>query len=479
MSLKEQTTKSVIWSAVERFSVQGIQLLLTIIIARVLMPSDYGLVAMLSIFMAIAQTFIDSGFSNALVQKKGRTDTDYSTVFYFNIVVSCIVYMLMYLGAPYIAEFYNEPKLDIITKILGLVIIINSFGIVQQAKLTVELNFRKQAQASLSAVIVSGITSVSMAYSGFGVWALVWQSIIYNIVRIILMWYYAKWKPMLVFSKASFKTLFNFGSKLLGSSILHTIYVNLYTLIIGKFFAADICGLYNQAYKLSTFPSNNIASIIVRAVYPIQCNIQNDEEQFRDLFLKYIRISCYFIFPVMILLCVLAQPFVIVFLKSQWIPAVPLLQILCIAFMWDPVMKINGSTLTAKGHSEYFFHAEIYKKAVAFIILLVTIPFGITVMCWGLVLYAFADMFIISRYINKVINVRPIEQLKAILPVVLLSLSMYIIVYVLNGFIRSELLQLIIGGSAGISYYIAVSYFFKFKEVYFFKNMLRQYKKKF
>lgn len=477
MSLKEQATTSVIWSAVERFSVQGIQLLLTIIIARVLMPSDYGLIAMLSIFMAIAQTFIDSGFSNALIQKKGRTDTDFSTVFYFNIVVSCIVYILMYLGAPYIADFYNEPKLDTITKILGLVIVINSFGIVQQAKLTIELNFRKQAHASLTAVIISGIISVTMAYSGFGVWALVWQSIIYNVIRIVLMWYYAKWKPLLVFSKKSFKTLFSFGSKLLGSSILHTIYVNLYTLIIGKFFAADICGLYNQAYKLSTFPSNNIASIIVRAVYPIQCSIQNEDEQFRDLFLKYIRMSCYFIFPIMVLLCVLAKPFVIVFLKDQWLPAVPLLQILCLAYMWDPVMKINGSTLTAKGHSKYFFHAEIYKKVVAFIILLVTIPFGITIMCWGLVMYAFSDMFIISLYIRKVINIRPSDQLKTIFPVILLSASMGIIVYILNRFIQSDVLQLVAGGATGVLYYIIISYFFKFKEALFFKNMIKQYKK--
>lgn len=477
MSLKEQATTSVIWSAVERFSVQGIQLLLTIIIARVLMPSDYGLIAMLSIFMAIAQTFIDSGFSNALIQKKGRTDTDFSTVFYFNIVVSCIVYIFMYLGAPYIADFYNEPKLDTITKILGLVIVINSFGIVQQAKLTIELNFRKQAHASLTAVIISGIISVTMAYSGFGVWALVWQSIIYNVIRIVLMWYYAKWKPLLAFSKKSFKTLFSFGSKLLGSSILHTIYVNLYTLIIGKFFAADICGLYNQAYKLSTFPSNNIASIIVRAVYPIQCSIQNEDEQFRDLFLKYIRMSCYFIFPIMVLLCVLAKPFVIVFLKDQWLPAVPLLQILCLAYMWDPVMKINGSTLTAKGHSKYFFHAEIYKKVVAFIILLVTIPFGITIMCWGLVMYAFSDMFIISLYIRKVINIRPSDQLKTIFPVILLSASMGIIVYILNRFIQSDMLQLVAGGATGVLYYIIISYFFKFKEALFFKNMIKQYKK--
>lgn len=465
--LKRQATKSVIWSAIERFSVQAMQLILTVIIARVLMPSDYGLIAMLSIFMAIAQTFIDSGFANALIQKKDRSNIDYSTVFYFNIVISCILYGFLYISSPYISEFYNEPELDYITKIFGLIVIINSFGIVQQAKLTVELNFKKQAQASLLAVTISGITGIWLAYTGYGVWSLVWQSLLNNLLKVIFLWIFAKWVPMLSFSKESFKTLFSFGSKLLGSTLLHTIYVNLYTLIIGKVFSADICGLYNQAYKLSTFPSNNLTNIIVRAVYPIQCRIQDNDILLRDTYIKYLRMACYIIFPIMVTFCALAKPLVILCLKEQWLPVVPLLQILCIAFMWDPVMKINGSILTVKGRSDLFLKAEIIKKITAFCILIATIPFGITAMCLGLIAYSFADMMIISYFTNKVIAISLYTQIKQIFPIIFLSFSMGVIIYLCTFIFHNDLIQLIVGLIIGIAYYIIISYIFKFKELRF------------
>ncbi|MEG0012142.1 MAG: lipopolysaccharide biosynthesis protein, partial [Muribaculaceae bacterium] len=463
--VKVLATKSIIWSAIERFSVQGMQLILTIIIARFLMPSDYGLIAMLSIFMAIAQTFIDSGFANALIQKKDRTNIDYSTVFYFNILISLVLYFCLYLSSPAIATFYNEPKLDYITKIFGLVIIINSFGIVQQAKLTVELNFKRQAQAALLAVIFSGVAGVWLAYSGYGVWALVWQALLNNILRVLLLWTFSKWMPMIVFSKRSFNVLFSFGSKLLGSSLLHTIYVNLYTLIIGKIFSADICGLYNQAYKLSNFPSSNLTNIIVRAIYPIQCRMQDDNVQLRDTYLKYLRMSCYVIFPVMTAFCALAKPVVIICLKDQWLPVVPLLQILCIAYMWTPIMQINGSILNVKGRSDLFLKAEIVKKIVAFGILIGTIPLGITAMCLGLVAYSFADMIIISYYTNKVINITFFSQLKSVFPIILLSFSMGGIVYIITLIIATSWIQLCVGSIVGVTYYAAISYLFKSQEL--------------
>ena len=238
MSIQQQATKSVFWSAVERFSVQGVQFLLSLVIARLLLPTDYGLIAMLGIFMAIAQTFIDSGFANALIQKKDRSDVDYSTVFYFNIAVSAILYLLLYFSAPFISAFYVESALTSITRIVGLTLIINSFGIVQQAKMTVELDFKRQAYAALIAVVCSGCIGVWMAYAGYGVWALVFQALLNNLLRVCLIWYFSGWLPEICFSVDSFRKLFSFGSKLLASSLLHTIYTNLYTLVIGKKFSA-------------------------------------------------------------------------------------------------------------------------------------------------------------------------------------------------------------------------------------------------
>lgn len=334
MSINQQATTSVFWSAVERFSAQGIQFVLSIILARILLPSDYGLVAMLGIFLAIAQTFIDSGFANALIQKRDQTKADYSTVFYFNIIVSVVLYILLYYSAPLIASFYKEDLLVVITRIIGLTLIINSFGIVQQAKLTIALDFKRQAIASLFAVIISGGIGLWMAFSGYGVWTLVYQSLINNLLRVVMIWIFSGWWPRLCFSVSSFRTLFAFGSKLLLSSLLHTLYANLYTLVIGKWFASVELGYYSRAFTWARFPSANFADVIVRAIYPIQCRMQDDHEQLCGVFLKYMRMACFLIFPVMIGLCAVAEPLVRLILTDKWLPAVPLLQILCIAYMW-------------------------------------------------------------------------------------------------------------------------------------------------
>lgn len=476
MSVKQQATKSVLWSAIERFSVQGIQFLLSIIIARLLLPTDYGLIAMLSIFMAIAQTFIDSGFANALIQKKNRTETDYSTAFFFNIAVSVVLYLLLYLSSPAIANFYHQEELNAITRIVGISLIINSFGIVQQAKLTIALNFKRQAIASLTAVIISGIIGVGMAYSGYGAWALVWQSLLNNFLRVALLWFFSKWVPLFCFSKESFRTLFSFGSKILLSSLLHTIYTNLYTLIIGKKFSAGELGYYNRAFTLAQFPSTNLTNVIVRAVYPIQCRLQDDDEQLRSMFLKYMRMACYLIFPVMIGFCALAEPVVRLLLTDKWLPAVPLLQILCIAYMWDPIMKINHNMLNVKGRSDYFLYAEILKKIVAFSILFLTIPFGVKIMCAGLILYAFADIIIITYYTRKLTGISLLLQIKVLLPVVLLSFSMGGLVYLTTLFLENVWIQVLLGLVVGVSYYVALSFIFDIKEIKTLTSLMKRIK---
>lgn len=465
MSVKQQATKSVLWSAIERFSVQGIQFLLSIIIARLLLPTDYGLIAMLSIFMAIAQTFIDSGFANALIQKKNRNETDYSTAFFFNIAISVVLYLLLYLSSPAIADFYHQEELNAITRIVGISLIINSFGIVQQAKLTIALNFKRQAIASLTAVIISGIVGVVMAYRGYGAWALVWQSLLNNFLRVALLWFFSKWVPLFCFSRESFCTLFSFGSKILLSSLLHTIYTNLYTLIIGKKFSAGELGYYNRAFTLAQFPSTNLTNVIVRAVYPIQCRLQDDDEQLRSMFLKYMRMACYLIFPVMIGFCALAEPVVRLLLTDKWLPVVPLLQILCIAYMWDPIMKINHNMLNVKGRSDYFLYAEVLKKIVAFTILFLTIPFGVKIMCAGLILYAFADIIIITYYTRKLTGISLLLQIKELMPVVLLSFSMGGVVYLTTLLMENVWIQVFLGLLVGVSYYVALSYIFDIKEI--------------
>lgn len=465
-SLKHQAVKGVMWSAVERFSVQGIQFILTIIIARLVLPSDYGLIAMLGIFLAIAQVFVDSGFSNALIQKKDRTETDFSTVFYFNIFISIIIYFLLYISAPYISTFYKEPELSSVTRWIGLNIIISSFSIVQRAKLTINVDFKRQAKASLVAVLVSGAIGIFLAYKGWGVWALVAQTLSNSLLNTLLLWIFAKWIPKWVFSRESFHTLFSFGSKLLLSGLLHTIYINLYSLVIGRRYSSMDVGFYNRAYQFANFPSINIVGIINRVIFPIQCEMQDDNERLKTSFIKYLRMSCFIIFPLMIIMAVLSKPFILLLLTEKWLPAAELLSILCFAYMWYPVMVVNNQILNVKGRSDYFLYAEIIKKIVAITILLITLPFGVRTLCWGIVVYNFFDMAIIIYYTKKVIYIGYLEQVRNIIPLFLLSVLMggitYLSLYLSEGNLFRELIT---GSVVGLLIYVFASLLFKVREL--------------
>ena len=469
-----QTIKSVVWSAVERFSVQAIQFVITIILARLVAPSEFGLIAMLAIFIAIAQSFVDSGFSSALVQKKNRTEIDFSTVFYFNIVISLLLYIVLFLSAPYIALYYKEPLLELICKWMGVSLIIQGLSVVQIAKLTVLLDFKTQAKASLIAVIISGLLGVCLAYYGYGVWALVIQSILNNLLNTFLLWVFAKWIPKLIFSWHSLKTLFSFGSKLLLSGLLSTIYINLYTLVIGRKYSAMDVGYYNQTSLTARFPSVSLMAIITRAIYPIQCKIQDENELLYSSFIQYLRMSCYIIFPIMIGIAVVAKPLVLVMLTDKWLPMSNLLSVLCVAYILNPIMVLNNQILNVKGRSDYFLKSEIIKKIVGILIMLVTIPFGLTIICIGILVYNIFDMIIIIYYSKKVINIGYYKQFKSVFPIFSLSVTMGGIVYLSLLIISNVYLQLFLGVLIGIMVYLSLSKLFHIKE---FNFLLFKFKK--
>jgi O-antigen/teichoic acid export membrane protein len=472
-SLKHQAVKGVMWSAVERFSVQGIQFVLSIIIARLIAPSEYGLIAMLGIFISIAQSFIDSGFSNALIQKKDRNETDYSTVFYFNIIISIVIYLILFFSAPYIAMFYKEPQLESVTKWVGLGLIISGFSIVQRAKLTISLNFKIQTKASLNAVIISGIAGIILACNGFGVWALVFQTLLNNGLNALLLWILTHWTPAWTFSWKSFNTLFSFGSKLLIGGLLHTIYTHLYTLVIGRWYSATNVGYYSRAHSLAIFPSSNIVGIITRAMYPVLCQLQEDELRLKNYFIQCIRLSCFFVFPLMIGVAVLSKPLVQLILTDKWLPAAGLLPILCIAYMWDPVMNINWLILSVKGRTDLSLKSEIIKKLLSVTILILSIPFGIHVMCCGILLYNICDIIIIFFFVKKVIRITFWEEMKELLPLLGISLLMGGSIYFAISFFSFSWLKLLVGTFIGIGIYALFSFLFHFPEINYIKLQLK------
>lgn len=474
-SLRSQTLKSVAWSAIERFSVQIFQFLFSIILARLVSPSEFGLIAMLGIFIVIAQSFVESGFSNALIQKTNRSEEDYSTVFYFNIAIAVIIYICLFYAASSIALFYKEPLLEIVCKWFGLSVIFQSFSVVQIAKLTVSLDFKTQAKASFISVLISGIVGVGLAYYGFGVWALLVQNLINTFFNTLLLWLFSRWVPLFSFSWKALKTLFSFSSKLLLSGLLHTLYVNLYSLVIGRKYTTVEVGFFNQSNLISRFPSVSLMAIISRAIYPIQCNIQDQNELLSESFKKYLRMSCYIIFPIMISIGVLAKPLILVVLTAKWSPMSTILTILCFSYMWIPIMVVNNQILNVTGRSDYFLKAEIIKKIFGLLILFISIPFGITWICIGIFIYNFIDILIITQYSKKVIQTNILIQLKSILPILLLSIIMGIGIYATMLLQKNPYLQIFFGSLVGILTYIFLSAVLKVKEFYFLKSILYKF----
>lgn len=464
-SLKQKTVHGVIWSSIERFSVQGIQFVLQILMARILSPEDYGAIAMLAIFVAISQSFIDSGFSNALIRKVDRTEKDYATVFYFNIVVGIVFYLILFFTSPLIASFYNTPILEPLTKVIALNLFFNSMCVVQQARLTIRLDFKTQAVVSLISVVLSGAVGLWMAHAGYGVWSLAIQTVLQTAFRMVFFWLLAKWRPIEKFSKESFKEMFSYGSKLLASGLLDTIYRNVYTIIIGKVFSSSTLGYYSRADQFAQFPSSNLTGILQRVTFPILSTIQNEEERLRINYRKFLRLSAFIVFPLMIGLAAVAEPFIYLVLTPKWAGIVPVLQVICLAYMWYPIHAINLNLLQVKGRSDLFLKLEIIKKGNITLMLLLTVPLGILAICIGKIINSILSLVINTYYTGKLIRVGFFMQMRDILPILLNCVAMYLVITVVIHFIPNHLLKLAIGILSGVFYYITMASLFKSAEL--------------
>lgn len=464
-SLKQKTAKGVLWSTVERFSVQGVQFLIMIVMARLLTPHDYGIIGMLAIFLAVSQSLIDSGFSQALIRKQDRTEIDNNTVFYFNIVVSSLLYIILYFSAPFVADFYDTPQLCPVMRVVCLGIIFNSLAVVQRALLTIRIDFKTQAKAALTAAVTSGVAGIAMAYHGFGVWSLVAQQLLNLGINTGLLWLLSKWRPRLVYSWQSFHELFAFGSKLLASGLLDTIYKNIYPIVIGKLFSASSLGHYTRAHQFSEFPSSNLTGIIQRVTYPVLCEIQDDDERLSNIYRKFLKLSAFVIFPLMVGLSSVAQPFVNIILGLQWDFCGQLLQIICFSMMWYPIHAINLNLLQVKGRSDLFLRLEIIKKILGVSVLFITAPFGLVVMCYGSVFNSLVALAINTYYTGKLINVGFLKQMRDLLPTMALCFATFILVLSVNSFFVGDAAKLCAGVVTGVVFYSLISYVFKFSEL--------------
>jgi len=454
-----------LWNAFEKFSAQTGQFVISIILARILMPEDFGLIGMLSIFLGISQRLIDSGMGSGLVQKKNRTDVDFSTVFVFNFLVSLVLYLILFVTAPLIADFYSRPELVNITRVLTLNILINALIIVPQQKLIINLDFKLIAKVNITSVIVGGLIAIAFAYYGYGVWALVIQNLARAALTVIILWIVSKWKPSFAFSRESFRSLFSFGYKLLISGLLSQTLTNVYNIAIGKVYSASELGFYTKAKVFAELSAGTVTSIMNQVSYPILASLQDDRERMISVYSRMIRMAAFLVFPSMTILALLADPFIRLALTEKWAPAIPLLQWMCFARIFYPISTINMNILNATGRSDLFLKVDLSKIPVVILALVITIPISVEAIVIGHVVTS-GIFFIVNAYLpGKLFGYGPLSQFRDMAPVFLSTGLMAIIVFFATCFTDILILKLLLGIVAGLVSYTAFSYLLKIKEL--------------
>ncbi|HQG77881.1 MAG TPA: lipopolysaccharide biosynthesis protein [Bacteroidales bacterium] len=429
MTLKQKTVSGLVWSFADNTVNLFIQFAVGIVLARLLSPAEFGLIGMLTIFIAVSQSFINSGFSQALIRKTDPSRTDYSTVFYFNMVIGVLCFLILFFCAGLISRFFREPQLKPLVRVLGLSLIINAFSIIQQTILTRRINFKLQAKISVISSVISGAAAIIMALLGFGVWSLVAKTLIMYAVSSFLLWLWNNWKPVLAFSVQSFRELFRFGSNLLISGLIDTLYRNVYYLIIGRFFSAQELGYYSRADQFQALPSSNLTTVIQRVSYPVLSTLKGDIPQLKDVYKKLIRSTMLICFVLMLGMAAVARPMILALIGDKWEPCVVYLQLLCFAGMFYPLHALNLNILEVKGRSDLFLRLEIIKKTLAVPILFFGIIWGIKVMIMGMIAMSLFAYFLNSYWSGHLIGYSFSEQVKDILPSFLLASGVSAVVF--------------------------------------------------
>jgi len=466
-SLKNQTISSVIWSAYDRIGSQLIAFIISIVLARQLAPEVFGLIAMLNIFLAIGQSFVDSGFGSALIQRKNVTEKHYSSVFYFNILLGIIIAIILYFCAPLIADFFEQDILIDLTRVLSLKFLILPFGLIQMNLLMKELNFKDRTKVNVTATTLSGIIGITMAFSGFGVWSLVAKMISRDIFSAIFLWVFNSWRPSLVFSFKAIIELFSFGSRMFLSGLLNVVFTNIYQIIIGRFFSPAALGFYTKARTIQQMPTKSISSIVSTVTFSSFSKVQDDKIRLKRGVKIAVNYLMYINFPLMIGLALVARPLVIVLLTEKWLPIVPYIQILCFAGILFPLHVMNLNVLQAQGRSDLFFRLEILKKTLTIINILITYRIGIIALVWGQVVTSFLSYLLNSYFTGKFINYGVLAQTKNIIPYFLQTILMGLIVYSINFIgVSSDLILLILQILTGIIVYFISSVMFSLPVFY-------------
>ena len=474
MIRKRVVVHSAFWVAIQQYSTQGIQFITSIIMARMLLPSDYGVLAMIFIFNDFATMFVDMGFSNALVRKQDCTAIDYSTVFFTNIAISLLLYGLIFVGAPVIADFYDQSLLLQIVRITGLTFIINALYSIYSVQLTKNLSFNIKARISIISTILAAAVGIFLAYYDFGVWALVYQMLTVSIITGLLHIYYVRWRPVWKYSKSVFKELFGFGGNVLSANLLFVAYQNAYNITIGRFFHASDLGFFTRADGYSKLIPLNISTVLMKVMFPVISKIQNDEQELKRLNKKVIEITSFFIFPASLLLAGMATPLISVMLTDKWLPCVPYLQILSISIMLEHICWINWDFILIKGLSNIVLRNRIITCLFSLAVLLIALPFGLT---WVAVAKGTGTLFTVAvsiYYMKRIYDISIGDSFKKLLKIAFASILIGFLAYGSFCYMQNTLINLFIIGICCIAAYLAMAMILFKDTLYTTANLLKR-----
>lgn len=469
---------SLFWKFFERCGAQLVQLIVQIVLARLLLPEDYGVIAIVSIFITIAGVFVQTGFNTALIQKKEVNNIDYSSVLYLSLFVSLILYLILFFTAPLVANFYNQDILIPVLRVLSLTLFTGAIISIYNAIIARKMEFKKYFFCSIVSIILSGIIGIILAYKNFGVWALVYQQIISNLILVFVLMFVIKWRPKLVFSIKRLKSLFSYGWKLLCSSLIETIYVNLYDLVIGKKYNASSLAYYNKGKTFPYLVINNVNTSISTVLLPAMSVNQDNMQTVKNMTRRSITIGSYILFPLMFGLAAVAKPLISILLTDKWLECVPFMQILCVSYAFFPIHTANLQAINSIGRSDIFLKLEIIKKVLGITILVITIPLGLYAMAIGQIVNSVISTFINAFPNKKLLNYQYTEQIKDILPSLLISLIMGIVVYSLLFLKLTNILTILLQVIIGIIIYIGLSFIFKVESFTYILNKIKEFLKK-
>lgn len=464
-NLKHKTKVGLYWSFFNQFANNGLQFVVGVIMARLLSPEDYGITALPAVFMAIAGTLVDAGFSSALVRKPELTEKDLSTSFYYSIIVGIGCYLAIFIAAPWIADFYKVPVLEPLVRVTALTFLWGPLSTPQSVILQRRLDFKTPARISVVTKIIGSIIGILFAYLGYGLWALVIMGVVSSFLGLVQTWFVVRWLPKAGWSKESFKYLWNYGNKIILTYSLDQLYQNISPIVIGKFYSPSQLGQYNRAQGYADLPSKQVTGMLQGVTFPVLSKLQSDTEKLAEKYRTMIKVLAFVITPIMLGLSALASPVVLLLVGAKWAPCIVLLQIMCFTKCLYPIHSLNVNLLMVSGRPDLYLRLEIMKKVMGVIMLVITLPIGVMALVWGQMAYSICLLVLNTHYTSKLINVNLLTQLKDVIPSWLLAFCMYLCIGVYMHIVNNPFWELLGGILIGGIVYIGGAYVFKFKEI--------------